>query len=99
MEGVVPGQMAPLQNRHRQYRPHIYPNRPNIKKKVIITTLKLTGVILQWGDLTCLRSCDSIDLSAKYCTYSLMDMQTQQIVSYVTINVTETGSSSTMEVE
>ena len=33
MEGVVPGQMAPLQNRHRQYRPHIYPNRPNIKKK------------------------------------------------------------------
>ena len=61
--------------------------------------MKLTGAILQWGDLTCIRMCDSTGLSAKYCTYSLMDMQTQQIVSFVNINVTKTGSSSKMEIE
>ena len=57
------------------------------------------GVMLQWGNLTCIRTYNSTGLSAKHCTYSLMDMQTQQIVSFVTIQVTETGSSSKIEVE
>ena len=61
--------------------------------------MKLTGAILQWGDLTCIPMCDSTGLSARYCTYSLMGMQTQQIVSFVNIKVTETGSSSKMEIE
>jgi len=61
--------------------------------------MKLTEAILQWGNLTCIRMYDSTGLSAKHCTYSLIDMQTQQIVSFVTIQVTETGSSSKIEVE
>ena len=43
--------------------------------------------------------CDSPGFNAKYCTYSLMDLDTQQIVAFVTVQVTETGSSSKMEVE
>lgn len=43
--------------------------------------------------------CDSPGFNAKYCTYSLLDMETQEIVPFVNIKVTETGSSSKMEVE
>lgn len=43
--------------------------------------------------------CDSPGFNAKYCTYSLLDMETQEIVAFVNIKVTETGSSSKMEVE
>ena len=43
--------------------------------------------------------CDSPGFSAKYCTYSLMDMETQQILAFVNVQVSETGSSSKMEVE
>lgn len=43
--------------------------------------------------------CDSPGFSAKYCTYSLIDLETDAIVSFVVVNVTETGSSSKMEVE
>ena len=42
--------------------------------------------------------CDSPGFSAKYCTYSLLDIETQHIVMDVVIKVTETGSSSKMEV-
>ncbi|XP_052076197.1 uncharacterized protein LOC127714210 [Mytilus californianus] len=42
---------------------------------------------------------DSPGFNAKYCTYSLLDIETQHILAFVTIKVTETGSSSKMEVE
>jgi hypothetical protein len=42
--------------------------------------------------LTGYGRCDSPGGSAKYCSYSLMDMQMQQIISFVTIKVAETGS-------
>lgn len=42
---------------------------------------------------------DSPGFSAKYCTYSLMDMETDQILVFAVVNVTEAGGSSTnMEV-
>jgi hypothetical protein len=43
--------------------------------------------------------CDSPGFSAKYCTYSLLDTESQHILTFVTIKVTETGSSCKMEVE
>ena len=43
--------------------------------------------------------CDSPGISAKYCTYSLLDMESQHILTFVTIKVTETSSSCKMEVE
>nr|XP_011431619.2 uncharacterized protein LOC105331212 [Crassostrea gigas] len=42
---------------------------------------------------------DSSDLNASYCTYSLLEMETQEIVAFVNIKVTETDSLSKMEVE
>jgi hypothetical protein len=41
--------------------------------------------------------CDSPGFNAKYCTYSVMDLETNQILTYVVVKVTETGSSSRME--
>jgi hypothetical protein len=42
---------------------------------------------------------DSPGFSAKYCTYSLMDMTSQKVVAFTVVDVTETGGSSTnMEV-
>jgi solute carrier family 8 (sodium/calcium exchanger) len=43
--------------------------------------------------------CDSPGFSAKYYTYSLLDMESQHILTFVTSKVTETGSSCKMEVE
>lgn len=43
--------------------------------------------------------CDSPGYSAKYCTYSLLDMDTDCIVSFVVVQVSETGSSCKMELE
>ncbi|CAG2243572.1 unnamed protein product [Mytilus edulis] len=43
--------------------------------------------------------CDSPGFNAKYYTYSLLDIETQHILAFVTIKVTETGSSSKMELE
>ncbi|CAC5400755.1 unnamed protein product [Mytilus coruscus] len=43
--------------------------------------------------------CNSPGFNAKYCTYSLLDIETQHILAFVTIKVTETGSSSKMDVE
>lgn len=42
---------------------------------------------------------DSPGFSAKYCTYSLMDMRSDKVVAFVVVDVTEAGGSSTnMEV-
>lgn len=43
--------------------------------------------------------CDSPGFNAKYCTYSLLDMETQHILVFVIVKVSETTSSSKMEVE
>ena len=43
--------------------------------------------------------CDSPGYSAKYCKYSLLDMETDAILSFVVVQVTETGSSCRMELE
>ena len=43
--------------------------------------------------------CDSPGYSAKYCTYSLLDMDSDTVVTFVVIQVNETGSSCRMEVE
>ena len=43
--------------------------------------------------------CDSPGYSAKYCSYTLMDNATDLIIDYSLIQVTETGSSVTMETE
>ena len=43
--------------------------------------------------------CDSLGYSAKYCTYSIMDNATDLILDYSLVQVTETGSSVTMEKE
>lgn len=43
--------------------------------------------------------CDSPGFSAKYCSYTLMDLKTNKILTLQLIQVTETGSSSKMEVE
>lgn len=42
--------------------------------------------------------CDSPGFSAKYCTYSLLDIETQRVCMFVIVKVSETGSSSKMEV-
>ena len=43
--------------------------------------------------------CDSPGFSAKYCTYSLLDMDIHAIVTFVVVQVSETGSSARMEAE
>ncbi|CAC5381088.1 unnamed protein product [Mytilus coruscus] len=43
--------------------------------------------------------CDSPGFSAKYCTYLLLDIETQRIITFVVVKVTETGSSSKMELK
>ena len=43
--------------------------------------------------------CDSPGYNAKYCTYSLLNMETDAILSFVVVQVTETGSSCRMELE
>ena len=43
--------------------------------------------------------CDSPGYSAEYCTHSLMDNATDLILDYSLVQVTETGSSVTMEKE
>ncbi|XP_060581296.1 uncharacterized protein LOC132737932 [Ruditapes philippinarum] len=43
--------------------------------------------------------CDSPGYNAKYCTYSVMDLETSAILTYVVVQVTETGSSGRMEAE
>ena len=54
-----------------------------------------TGNVLLAGD----GRCDSPGFSAKYCTYSLMNSENNQVIDFEVINVAETGSSSTMEKE
>ncbi|KAK3083763.1 hypothetical protein FSP39_002787 [Pinctada imbricata] len=68
----------------------------NMMQEHIFTKIKSQNRYLRLaGD----GRCDSPGFNAKYCTYSLMDLDTQQIVAFVTVQVTETGSSSKMEVE
>ena len=43
--------------------------------------------------------CDSPGYSAKYCTYSLLDMDTDTVITFVVVQVSETGSSCKMEAE
>ena len=43
--------------------------------------------------------CDSPGFSAKYCTYSMLEMDSDTIVTFVVVQVSETGSSSRMEAE
>ena len=43
--------------------------------------------------------CNNPGFSAKYCTYSLLDMDTDTIVTFVVVQVSETGSSAMMEAE
>ena len=43
--------------------------------------------------------CDSPGYSAKYCTYSVMDMDTNKVVDTETVNVKEVSSSNAMEKE
>ena len=43
--------------------------------------------------------CDSPGYSAKYCTYTLMEATTSAILNFEVIQVTETGSSTRMELE
>ena len=61
----------------------------NTQKKATEECVTTRNVILA-GD----GRCDSPGFSAKYCTYSLMNSENNQV-----INVGETGSSSTMEKE
>lgn len=42
---------------------------------------------------------DSSDFNATHCTYSLLEMETQEIVAFVNIKVTKTDNPSKMEVE
>ena len=43
--------------------------------------------------------CDIPGFSAKYCAYSLLDMNTDAVVTFVFVQISETGSSSRMEAE
>lgn len=63
-----------------------------LQQEAILNSLPVEGVGLS-GD----GRCDSPGFSAKYCTYSLMDMSTNKIVASSVVQVTEASSSVTME--
>ncbi|CAG2187304.1 unnamed protein product [Mytilus edulis] len=81
-----------------------------IQRDCLMPVVKHTWSLLQKADLDKIKQgtsfrlagdgrCDSPGFSAKYCTYSLLDIETQHIVMFVVVKVTETGSSSKVEVE
>lgn len=63
-----------------------------LQQEAILNSLPSEGVRLS-GD----GRCDSPGYSAKYCTYSLMDMSSNKIVTSNVVQVTEASSSVTME--
>ena len=60
---------------------------------VIAEMLRDSGPLIVSGD----GRCDSPGYCAKYCTYSLMDNSSGLIIDYSLVQVTETGTSWTME--
>ena len=76
-----------------------------IQRQCLMPVVKHTLTSLQEVELRKIREqnrplrlagdgrCDSPGFSAKYCTYSLLDIETQHILMFVVIKVTETGSS------
>ena len=62
----------------------------------LLQNLKGSGKLLRLaGD----GRCDSPGFGAKYCTYSILEMDSDAIVTFVVVQVSETGSSSRMEAE
>ena len=60
----------------------------------LLKKVKETGRFLRLaGD----AKCDSHGYSAKYCTYSLQDMETDSILSFVIVQDNETGCSMELE--
>ena len=82
-----------------------------IQREYLMPVVKHTWSLLQKAELDKIKQqgtsfrlagdgrCDSPGFSAKYCTYSLLDIETQHNVMFLVVKVTETGSSSKMEVE
>ena len=62
---------------------------------VIAEMLRDSGPLIVFGD----GCCDSPGYCAKYCTYSLMDNSSGLIIDYSLVQVTDTGTSGTMERE
>ncbi|CAC5382298.1 unnamed protein product [Mytilus coruscus] len=92
-----------------QYISHSTYNK--IQRQCLMSVVQHTWSLLQEVELKKIKEqnrqirlagderCDSPGFSAKYCTYSLLDIETQRIITFVVVKVTETGSSSKMEVE
>ena len=80
----------------REYLMPVIQHTCSLLQAKLLDKIKSTNRTLQLaGD----GRCDSPGFSAKYCTYSLLDMESQHIPTFVTIKVTEMGSSCKMEVE
>ena len=80
----------------REYLMPVIQHTCSLLQAKLLDKIKSTNRTLQLaGD----GRCDSPVLSAKYCTYSLLGMESQHVLTFVTIKVTETDSSCKMEVE
>ena len=83
----------------------------NIQRQYVMPVIMYTWATLQDALLKNLKDsgkmlrlagdgrCDSPGFSAKYCTYSILEMDSDAIVTFVVVQVSETGSSCRMEVE
>ena len=83
----------------------------NIQRQYVMPVIMYTWATLQDALLKNLKGsgkmlrlagdgrCDSPGFSAKYCTYSILEMDSDAIVTFVVVQVSETGSSCRMEVE
>ena len=78
-----------------------------IPRQCLIPVVKHAWSIFQNVDLEKVRSANRLfrlegvgrcEFSAKYCTYSLLDIEAQRVCMFVIVKVSETGSSSKMEV-
>ena len=80
----------------RQYVMPVIMHTWSTLQDALLRNLKGCGKMLRLaGD----GRCDSPGFSAKYCTYSMLEMDSDTIVTFVVVQVSETGSSSRMEAE
>ncbi|XP_063060604.1 uncharacterized protein LOC134453783 [Engraulis encrasicolus] len=64
------------------------------EQSAVLTSMQAQEAVVLCGD----GRCDSPGHSAKYCTYTFLDVHSQKVVDFKVVSVTQVSSSNTMEI-
>lgn len=84
---------------NKTWRQYVMPVVTHTWKKIARSKISKNKQQNRYLRLAWAGPCDSPGFNAKYCTYSLLDMETQHILVFVFVKVSETSSSSKVEVK